>query len=306
MKLNFTSVVWSGVYLLMLLSLQYPSVSIFTIFFMIVPVVLLFNMLNTKPFIMHMVLVWAIAFLIYANPILLVMAVYFAIPALVMGVCYKRRASSLRTIVLGAGTILVEMLLMLFLGSLLFQFDLSEYVRDMVNMIMAPLMDVTSNPFMNNMALTADGIKQISEVVVLQIPYALIVSSFLMAVITHAVARPILASLGYNVPKLKPAREWKFPKSLIWYYLLGMLIKVVAVNADSAYLTLISANLVPVIDICFKIQAIGFFFYLAYTRKWNTMIPILIAFPVVLIPPMVIIGILDIAFPLRQFMTKSK
>ncbi|AJS60673.1 DUF2232 domain-containing protein [Paenibacillus sp. IHBB 10380] len=306
MKFNFTSAVWSGVYLLLLLSLQYPALSIFTLFVMIVPVVILFNMLNTKQFIVHMVLVWAIALLIRFDLTLLIMAVYFAIPALVMGMCYKRRVSSLRTILLGAATILVEILLMLFLGSLVFQFNLAEYIEDITNMIMAPLLDASSNPFMSSMPWTQDDVNRLSKVTVLKIPYALIVSSFVMAIIAHALARPTLTNLGHNVPKLKPAHEWRFPRSLIWYYLLSVVIEIIALNSDSSYLTLLSANMGPVIDVFFRIQAIGFFFYLAYTRKWNTVIPVLIAFPVVIFPPMVIIGILDIAFPLRQFMTKSK
>ncbi|MGF7049312.1 uncharacterized protein YybS (DUF2232 family) [Paenibacillus sp. DS2015] len=306
MKFNSTSAVWSGVYLLLLLSLQYPAASIFTIFCMIVPVVLLFNMLNTKQFIVHMVLVWAIAVLITSDASLLLISAYFAIPAIVMGICYKRRTSSLRTIALGAGAILIELLLMLLLGRLLFQFDLSEYIREMVNMFTEPLMDVNNNPFMSNINWTADDTKYVSTLTVLKIPYALIVSSFLMAIITHALARPLLTRMGYNVTKLKPAHEWRFPRSLIWYYLLGVVIEIIAHNSDSSYFKMIAANMVPIIIMCFKIQAIGFLFFLAHTRRWNKVIPVLLAFPVVLISPLVIIGIIDLAFPLRQLMTKSK
>lgn len=304
MKSRSTAFLWTGIYLLLILSLL-TNFSIITVFLLIVPVIVLFNILSTKKFLIHVIIVWLIACLIH--PIYLMLAVYFAIPGILMGICYKKRASALRTLVVGAATILTEMLLLLLIGTLLFQFDLSVYVQDMVNVTMKPLQDMISNSSVStDFVMTKEYMDSLMDMTVQKIPFALILSSFIVAFITHIIARPILSSIGFTVMKLKPAREWKFPRSLIWYYLLGFLIEIIAVNSDSSYLTMISANLVPSLNILFGIQAIGFFFFIAYQRKWHPIIPFIIANPVILFPPMAIIGILDIAFPLRQMMTKSK
>lgn len=45
---------------------------------------------------------------------------------------------------------------------------------------------------------------------------------------------------------------------------------------------------------------------MAHERKWNKMSAVLLAIPVILLPPLRIIGIIDLAFPLREYVTKSK
>lgn len=290
--------------MLLILSLL-TNLSIVTAFLLIVPAIVLFNILSIKGFLIHVIPVWLVA--LFIHPVYLLLALYFVIPAIFMGRSYKKGAPAIRTIGVGTATILTGMLLLLFIGTVLFQFDLSGYMQDAVNMTMKPLHDmVESGTLPAEFVWSAEEMKVLMDLTMQKIPYALILSSFIMAVITHVIARPILSGMGYPVTKLKPAREWKFPRSLIWYYLLGVVIEMMTLNSQSGYLTMISANLIPVLNIFFCIQAIGFFFFLAHHRKWHSIVPILISIPVLLFPPLAIIGIIDIAFPLRQLMTKPK
>ncbi|MHA0857546.1 DUF2232 domain-containing protein [Paenibacillus sp. CMAA1364] len=304
MKLNWKPLAWTGVYLLLILSLL-TNLSMITAFLLIVPTIVLFNMLSTKGFLLHVIPVWLVALLIH--PVYLLLALYFVIPSIFMGRCFKRRASAIRTIVVGGATILTEMLVILFMGTVLFQFDLSGYIQDVVNVTMGPLQDMLANSTIStDLQLTDENMNMLMEMTVQRIPSALIISSFVMSLIAYAIVRPILTSMGHTTSRLAPAREWRLPKSLIWYYLLGVIIEMIALNSDSGYLTMISANLVPVLNVLFCIQAIGFFFFLSHSRKWHVVVPFLIAIPVILFPFMAIVGIIDIAFPLRQLVTKPK
>ncbi|ULO07585.1 DUF2232 domain-containing protein [Paenibacillus sp. 19GGS1-52] len=304
MKFRWTSVAWSIAYLLLLLSLSTPLLLITTLF-MIIPAVVLFTTLNTKQFIIHVLPIMLIVGLI--TPIYLVIAVYFMIPALVMGRFYKKRASAMSTLLAGTVTILGEFLLLLLLGTALFNFDLSSYVNDVLQMVTSPLSQLgTANPLISDLNFTSEDVNKISIMTIQMIPMTLIVSSFMIAVITHSIVRPILNSMEYAVPKMKPAREWRLPRSFIWYYLIGVIIQMLFSGSDSSYMTMISANLLPLLRIGFMIQAIGFFFFVAHERKWNKIIPILLAIPIILLPPLRIIGIIDLVFPLRAFVTKSK
>lgn len=304
MKFRWTSVAWSVVYLLLLLSLSTPFLIITTLF-MIVPAALLFTMLNTRQFIAHIVPVLLIVTLI--SPMYLWIAAYFMIPALVMGRWYKKRASASSTLLAGAVTILGEFLLLLLLGTTLFQFDLTEYVNDVLKMATEPMAQLgTTNPLMSDFSFSSEQVRQISHLTVQMIPMTLIISSFVIAVITHSIARPILNSMGYAVPKLKPARDWRLPRSFIWYYLAGVLIQLIFSGSESGFMLMIAANLLPLLRIGFMIQAIGFFFFVADVYKWNKALPILLAIPVIMFPPLRIIGIIDLVFPLRDYVTKSK
>jgi uncharacterized protein YybS (DUF2232 family) len=297
-------VAWSIVYLLLLLSLSTPLLIITTLF-LIIPAVVLFTTLSTKQFIVHLLPVLLIVGLI--TPVYVVLALYFLIPAIVMGRWYKKRASALSTILAGTVTILGEFLLLLVIGTALFNFDLSSYVNDMMQMVTSPLSDLgTGNPLMTEFNLTSEDVNTISHMTIQVIPMTLILSSFMMAVITHSIVRPILNSMEYAVPKLKPAREWRLSRSFIWYYLLGVVINLLFGNSDNSFMLMISANLLPLLQIVFKIQTIGFLFFVVYERKWSKIVAILLALPVIWLPGLWIIGIIDMAFPLRELVKKSK
>lgn len=130
LKYRWTSAAWSVVYLLLLLSLSTPFLIITTLF-MIIPAVLLFTTLNTRQFILSIVPVWLILGLI--SPLYILIAAYLLVPALVMGRWYKKKAPASSVIVAGTITLLGEFLLLLLLGKTLFQFDLYNYVYDVLN-----------------------------------------------------------------------------------------------------------------------------------------------------------------------------
>ncbi|MNO15009.1 hypothetical protein D3C76_46620 [compost metagenome] len=306
MKLRWTSVAWSVVYLLLLLSLATP-LTVVTAFFLIVPGVLLYTTLSAKSFLIHIIPVWVIAVWVF-GPLILLQAVYFLIPAIVMGHLYKKRASALRTVLLGAGTILVEFLLILLISTVFFNFNLAASIEEIIDLIVAMLQSVSDTSMSEGAILTPELSQQFSLVVKL-IPYTIIVSSLTIAMIAHAIVRPTLASMGQAVPKLPPFRDWRFPRSLILYYLIGVLIQLFAgPAAQEGFLGTIILNIIPLLQFFFMIQTAGFFFFVAYHRKWNPVIPILLVIPVVLIPllPLWIIGIIDIAYPLRERITRSE
>lgn len=288
---------WSIAYLLLLLSLSTPLLIITTLF-LIIPPVVLFTTLNTRQFILHILPVWLIVGLI--SPVYVLMAVYLLVPALVMGRWYRKRDSAQSTVIAGMLAILCEFLLLLFIGKTVFNFDLYNYVNEVL--AVTPLIGMG----MGDLGWTSEEIRELSVMTIQMIPMTLIISSAMIAVITHSIVRPILNSMNYAVPKMKPLRDWRLPRSFIWYYLVGFIVLMIFSGSDNSYMLMISANLLPLLQLGFKIQAIGFFFFVAHERKWNKVFPILLAIPVVLLPSLWIIGIIDLVFPLRERVTKSK
>jgi len=302
LKFSFKTAVWSVVYLLLLLSLPTP-LSVLAIFFVLVPGVVLYASLSVKSFVWHLVPVAVI--LLMFSPIYLLLLVIFTIPAMIMGNAYKKRKSALFALMSGMGAMLGEYLFLLLLGTVFFQFDLSGYITDVVQLTVEPLTG-SSTQMVNGFVWTPEMTQDVARQTQLMIPFALVVTSMVMALITHAVARPILGVMGVTVSKLPPAREWRMPRALIWYYFLALIFEVVSRQSDGTYWTMIAANLSPLINLGFMIQAIGFFFFLSHVRKWNPVIPYLLAAAVFFIGPLRIIGIIDLAFPLREAISKPK
>ncbi len=302
MKLRWTSIAWSIVYLLLLLSLKSPLVVI-TTFFMLLPGVVLFTLLPLRSFIVHMIPVLVIVAWL-AGPAYVMLSVFFLIPSILMGLAYKRRAAAFKAIALGAGAILVEFLLVLLVSKALFDFNLSEVIENTFNMTAAPLEGMSGETVAGSMGWSPDAIEQLSQLTVRLLPFTLSVCSLVIAWVAHGLARPTLASLGQVVPKLQPLRTWKLPRSLVWYYLAALLISMFT-STGSGFLSTVLLNIIPMLGFCFMVQTASFFFYLAYHRKWNALIPVALIIVMLFFQPLRIIGILDILFPLRDKISRS-
>lgn len=305
MKLRWTSVAWSAAYLLLLLSLATP-LTVITMFVLIVPGILLYTTLSTRAFLVHVAAVWLAASLIF-GPVILLQALYFIIPSIVMGYLYKKRSPAIRTVMAGAGTILLEFLLILLISTVFFDFNLTTAIEDLVNSAMAPFTNVADSPLAGGIVWSPEMSQQFSSLTVRVIPFTMIVCSLLIAAVAHAVSRPTLSSLGHAVPKLPPIRDWRLPRSLIWYYLIGVLLQWFGGEAvQQGFMGTILLNLMPLLQFFFMVQTASFFFFAAYHRRWNPVIPILLIVAMLFIPPLWIVGILDIAFPLRDMITRSR
>lgn len=305
MKLRWTSVAWSVVYLLLLLSLATP-LTVVTAFFLIVPGVLLYTTLSPKAFVLHIAPVWIISALIF-GPMIWLQAAYFLIPGIVMGHLYKKRASAIRTILTGAGTVMALFLMVLLVSTVFFQFNLAAAIEDMLNTAMAPLQNVADSPLSSGVVWSPELSQQVSSLTVRLIPFTMIVCALVITAIAHAIARPTLGSMGHIVPKLPPVRDWRLPRSLIWYYLIGLLIQLFGgESVHQGFMGTILLNMMPLLQFLFMIQSASLFFFAAYHRKWNPTIPVLLVVAMLFIPPLRIVGILDIAFPLREMLTRPR
>ncbi|MET3207575.1 UNVERIFIED_CONTAM: uncharacterized protein YybS (DUF2232 family) [Paenibacillus sp. PvR008] len=304
LKFRLATVAWSIIYLLLLLSLLTP-LRIFTVFLLIVPGVVLFSSLPFKGFLVHVIPVLLIIAL--QDVYLLLPAIYFLIPALLMGRVYKKGAPAFQALMTGTGVILAELLVVLLIATYTFGFDLSQYLRDQAAISANLVQQILSgNPMLPGMNWTAEDTQRLGTMMIGKVSYVLILTSFLLAVITHALARPALSSLDVPVRKMKPAREWRLPRALIWYYLLAIVFEWMAMSSDSSWVQAVAVSMLPLIHVCFIIQTIGFIYFWTHSRKMSPVIALLLSLVVLVFQPLRIIGIIDLAFPLREAITRSK
>lgn len=313
MKSHWTSIAWSFAYLLLLLSLVTP-LTVITAFLLVVPGTLLYTMLPRKKFLVHIAGVWialvAIGTLMgnyIFGSLLLLQAIYFMIPSIAMGHLYKKHASAVKIVITGMGVILLEFLLLLSVGSLFFDFNLASSIEDIMSTAVAPLQNVTDTTLTGGMVWSPEMTEKFSTYAVRFIPFTLILCSLLISSITHVIVRPTLNSMGHVVSKMPPLRDWRLPRSLIWYYLIStLLIMFAGPSASEGSLGMILDNLIPLLQVLFIIQTASFVFFVAYHKKWYPVIPVLLVLALPFVPGLWIAGLLDIAFPLREMITRSR
>jgi uncharacterized protein YybS (DUF2232 family) len=299
LKTGLRSVLWGALALLLLLSIAVPVLNVVAAFVMMVPAVVLYATLSRRAFVLHMVVIYAIAVAILGAPALIV-GLFFLVPAIVMGHMYGKRMPARKVLTAAMLTLLGELLLELVLFDLILNMSLIEEMRDAIRQPFDDLQRQGMLPPGWTTAVTDSYIQALIH----SMPMALITVSFLLAVITHAIARPALRKAGVDVPGLQPARDWMLPRVFVFYYLIVILVDLLVPDNGFSFLTVALLNLVPLMKLAFSVQAMGFFFFLAYQRRWPKVVPVLISVLIICFPPLSLIGVLDAGFPIRKAFKK--
>lgn len=291
---------WGGIYILMLLSLLTP-LSIITIHILIVPLVILFAVADRVPaFITVAIIMLLSAFILPGiGTFLSLLTLFYLTPAALMARFYRKDQNAGQAILAGIVSFIALILGLLVILSI-FQFNLSEFMSTALKGD-ASLLAMLTNLF------GADYIDQAIELLVLMVPLTIIIFSVYTVVLSHWVSRKVLTRYYLAIPKLKPMKEWKLPKSLIWYYLILLLLEMFFVFEKGSAVYVILLNAVPLLTYVIALQGIGLLYYIAEVKGWNRALPIV---GIVLLPimPQLIswVGVLDLAFPVRSKLAAPK
>lgn len=286
--------------ILLLLSILTP-LSALSAFLIMTPMVVLFTMLKPKAFVLHMIPILLLAFLLSGafGVVVIALAIFFLVPSIFMGKQYKKGAPARKVIVHGFIAILA--LLLLELALFAWQFDvnltteLSNWLRDALQQ------------FDTQRMLKEGWESKYANAIVTALPMILLMSAAMFAIITHAIARRALRTVDIHVEGMPQAHTWQLPRSIVTYYLIAVISSFFMTEESSGFWDLAITNLLPILQMLFIVQAVGFVFFLAHEKKWSKIAPLLLCIPLILYPPLFIIGLLDMAFPLRRLITnKSK
>ncbi|MNH98535.1 hypothetical protein D3C73_512570 [compost metagenome] len=302
-KRNWQGIIWSAVTILILISFMTPFI-IFTLSFLMVPVLILYVKHSTKQFIMYYLISLFVVFLLSAwqGSFLIALSLFFLPPVLAMGNLYKRKTVPARAVITaGAVALLAESLLSLILAYLL-GFDPIGKFKQFMGESLASL------PAEFKTLMPTDTDLSISIMVEI-IPLYLIGFVLFYAFVTHGVSRWLLNKSGEAIPGLPPLREWKLPKSFVWIYLVAFVIDLfIKPDLDSLISTLL-LNLLPVMVLLFSIQALSFLFFVAHSKNWNRAMPITAAIILVVFSPLMflysLLGVFDVAYPIRERFKKN-
>ena len=303
MKIGLKPLGWSLAALLLLLFIPTPLGAV-TVFLLMTPFVVLFTTLKPAEFAVHAAAIAAAVFFLGGTgaPLLWMLMIFYMIPAIVMGMFYKRRSNVRAVLLAGFGVILAQLLVELVIFAVVFKMDIAAEISAAVQPSLAAL---ESSGAMGTPGWAEETSKLLGDAMVKMLPMLLIAVSFLFVIITHGLSRYILRKSGMEVPGLPEAKSWQVPRSLIWYYLAALVLSLVLPLEGSGFWGIAVANLLPILQYVFIIQAIGFFFFLADAKKWSKAVPVIISVPLILFPQLYLIGLLDAAFPLRRYIVKS-
>jgi uncharacterized protein YybS (DUF2232 family) len=288
--------------IMLLLSLMTPFI-IFTISFLMIPVLMLYVKSSTKRFAIYYVVSLLIVYLLTGlhGMFLLSVSLFFLPPVLVMGNLYKRKAAARTVLTAGTVTLLAESLLSLVIGYSLgfdpiakFKQFMNEYVTTMPSAL-RDLLPKDQDWYVNLMVQV--------------IPLYLIFFALFYAFVSHGISRWLLNKTGEGIPGLRPMRERMLPRSFVWIYLLAFVMDLFVNPTSTSLIATLLMNLLPILVLAFAIQALCFLFFVTHANKWKPIMPIIAILLVCFMPPLLfvysLLGVFDVAFPIRERFKKN-
>lgn len=291
--------IWGIILWLTHLSMLTPLLTI-TLWFAAIPAVVLYVKANRAVFGMIAAASMASAALL-AGPLAYVfigMAITMLIPAIVIGEGYRRMWKARKTLTAGVVTFLAIFLSSLVIATLLGG-NMNEMLADMLRQGMSALPESASEMFNDEV------MRQFIAMTMMMIPFYFIATSLFLTALTHGLARRILQASGEKIPGLPPVREWRVPRSFIWFYLIALFAEMFIGMDPASFLSTAVANIVPLFMIVFAVQGVAFLFFIGY-HKQKSWVPVLGVIGAFFLPSAFsLLGVFDTAFPIRERFRKS-
>lgn len=155
-------------------------------------------------------------------------------------------------------------------------------------------------------AMSVADINQLMTLLEALVPALVTLSSFLVAFMMLSINLPILRRLSVQVPKFSPFKDMRLPRSILWYYLVVVTVKLFVNPEIGTTLYTVTYNFDVVLSVLLVLQAFSLIqYYLAAKGVAKTVGVIVCVLLVPLFPLLVLVGVLDLGMDIRTFITNK-
>lgn len=239
--------------------------------------------------------------------ILVFTAIIFGSSGIVVGELFKRQKSAF-IVLLGGSLAYIANLIIFFVFSIII-FDLNpiivvqELMIESVKTAETMLTTIGQDPSPQ----LAPFMEFIDQLIFLA-PSIIISTGVFYALLIQLVAIAVLKRIGEKVTRFKPFREWAFPKSFLWYYLVTSILILIGLE-EGTTLYIVVWNLFPLLEIAMTLQGLAVIFYYSHVKEYTKAIPIGLVVVTFIIPNLLyiyrILGIIDLGFEVRKRIKNS-
>ncbi|MEH6889566.1 YybS family protein [Bacillus sp. JJ864] len=242
--------------------------------------------------------------LIVSSPLSIANTLMFGITGIILGHMYKKKKSVIEILLVGTLVYLVSFVLLYIVSVQFFNIDIVKQMQDMFKQSMEQ-----SEKFMKmagasvNEGQLAELKKAVNTIGIL-LPTVLAMASLFSSWITILIANRVLKRLKYTAVSWPKFRDIQIPKSIVWLYVVIILLASFAKIEAGSYVEMVFLNLSTIFTFLLLFQ--GFSFLAFFTNaKGYTKVVLILTFVVglfvpVLFPLMTILGIIDLGFSLRS------
>ncbi|WP_155891556.1 YybS family protein [Heyndrickxia acidiproducens] len=299
----------AAVFGIFVLVLSYvPLIGPVAIFFLILPFLIFCSKYPLKYLIVFSAACLFISMLA-GTTALLPFALLYGGTGFVMGYCIQLKKSKLFIYLASSLTFLAGLIIGLFVSIKFFHLNIInenlKQLRESVNQSRTMLEQFGQQSSIENLNKMADSMVSLYQI---YLPSFLLLFSFLAVFVLMAVNFPVAKRLGVPVPKWSPYREFRLPKSVLWYYVICLVLSMFIETDASSFLSKAVMNLLLIFEILVLMQGFSLINFYSYEKKWPKVFFVMAVIFAIIFSPLLylvmILGIIDIGFDFRRYIRK--
>ena len=202
---------------------------------------------------------------------------------------------------MGASIVLLASLMIQYVASIaLFGINVLEEFKNMFDQSYEQ-----AGSMMKTMGASEASIKEYNELVAQMqfsfetlLPVLLVLGVFITVWVLLLILLPILKRLGIAVPKFPPFRNMKLPKSVLWYYLIVLLVSLLSEFEPGTMAYMIFINASVLLQFLLFLQGVSFYHFYIHQEGWPKWVTVLQSFTS-------IVGIVDLGFDIRGWVKRA-
>lgn len=286
---------------LLLAALYLPIIGVFVFFALSLPFIVYTIRNGLKQSILLLVVSLFVTYMI-GGILVLPLTFMFGSSGMIIGYLYTLKKPAFTVLIAGSLAFILNMVAFYGVASVFFNFNIAEQTQNMMEEsfdMAKSFLNATGQEPSEELQSLYDQL----EMIPLIVPSGLVLSGIMIAVISQFLASRVLKRLKISVATFPPFRKWKFPQSLLWYYLIVMVLFMVGMD-EGTTLYVIVLNLFIVLEAVMAVQGFAFIAFYIHQKGLHKGIFITIVIISFLLSGLLylvrILGIIDLGFDLRK------
>ncbi|MGI8251235.1 MULTISPECIES: YybS family protein [Bacillus] len=251
--------------------------------------------------------IFTAAFLIVvfvSQPIGLVKTVVFGLMGIVLGCMYKKQRKPLEILITGSLAYLISIMLIYVASIKFFNIDFIKQIQNMFNKSVVQSEKIASVAGMPISKEQKELFVQMNDILQTVFPSILVMVSVCLSWITIIISGSALKKLKHDVIPWPKFKDIQLPKSIVWYYVIFILLSTFIKVEPTSYLHMVFSNLYVIFALLLVLQGLTFITFLAHSKGFTKGVPIIsfiaCMFIPMLFPLVTILGIIDLGISLRS------
>ncbi|MCU5459297.1 YybS family protein [Bacillus cereus] len=241
---------------------------------------------------------------IVSQPMNLVKTTMFGLIGIVLGYMYKKQKKPVEILMAGTLAYLIGIMLIYVASIKFFNIDLMKQMQNMLTESMAQSEKIVTAAGMPISKEQKELFAQFNDVLQTLFPSLLVMVSVCFSWITVMISGSVLRKLKHDVIPWPKFKDIQLPKSIVWYYVIFILLSTFIKVEPTSYLHMVFSNLYVIFALLLVLQGLTFIAFIAHSKGFTKGIPI-ISFIVCMFIPMLfplvtILGIIDLGISLRS------